>query len=53
MDEMLWQQQVAKVAREHPEWLGTTIQAFTAGVKAQAYQNNEMTNNAYAALSAL
>lgn len=53
MEREEWQQLCFEVAKEHPEYLQDTFNAFSIGVKVQAEHNQEKVANMGAALSAL
>lgn len=46
-----WQKICYEVAKEHPEWIKATFEAFSEGVKQQALDNREKVSNMGAALS--
>ena len=50
MNKNQWTYLVLETAKEHPDWLDVTFQAFSAGVREQARVNGSETANAYAAL---
>ncbi len=46
-----WQKVCYEVAKEHPEWVRQTFDAFSEGVRQQAMDNREKVSNMGAALS--